>query len=79
MVNRTGGWPAIVGPSIYSDDWQVKTRDWVKEFSHSNTSLAEYFFQDILAALTETDKQHLISLSITEYLCDDLIEALIEI
>ena len=77
VVNRTDGWPAIVGPSIYSDDWHVKSRNWIKEFSNTNTTLAEYFYQDILSALSEQEQQDLISLSITEYLSDDLIKALI--
>lgn len=77
VLERTGGWPAIVSTSVSVDDWRVKSPNWDDEFSNANVNLAEYFYQEILASLSSEEKDDLISLTISEYLCNDLIEALI--
>lgn len=77
VLERTGGWPAIVSTSVSVDDWRVKSPNWDDEFSNANLNLAEYFYQEILASLSSEEKDDLISLTISEYLCNDLIETLI--
>ncbi|PKI16183.1 LuxR C-terminal-related transcriptional regulator [Colwellia sp. 12G3] len=75
VLNRTGGWPAIVSLAIKNVHLTESDHD--KLFAKANSNLSEFFYQEVICNISEEERFNLISLSVSHYLCEPLAEILI--
>lgn len=75
VIKRTGGWPAIVNLAIENIHLTEAEQD--KLFDKANSNLSEFFYQEVIGNLSEQDRLDLVSLSVSQYLCDSLVNILI--
>ncbi|WNC73822.1 LuxR C-terminal-related transcriptional regulator [Thalassotalea psychrophila] len=70
VFNITGGWPAIISMGKSLSYWGTN--------STNEENLAAYFLEEIIVGLSEQDKQLLFMISISDFLCEQLIETITE-
>jgi len=75
VIKRTGGWPAIVGLAIENIHLTESEQD--KLFARANSNLSEFFYQEVIGNLSKQDRLDLVSLSVSQYLCEPLVKILI--
>lgn len=73
--NKTGGWPAIVSLAI--ENSQLTESEQNNLFVKANSNLSEFFYQEVISDLSEQDRLNLVALSVSQYLCEPLVEILI--
>jgi len=75
VMDRTGGWPAIVSLAIENIHLTEAEQD--KFFAKANSNLSEFFYQEVISSLSEEQRGDLVSLSVSHYLCEPLVKILI--
>lgn len=70
IFNKTGGWPAVIGleGSLSNIEFDLTEKE----------NLAEYFYEEVIGNLSEQEQLHLISISVSDFLCEPLVEELTE-
>jgi len=75
VMDRTAGWPAIVSLAIENIHLSEAEQD--KLFAKANSNLSEFFYQEVISGLSQEQRLDLVSLSVSHYLCDPLVNVLI--
>jgi len=75
VMERTAGWPAIVSLAI--ETIHLSEAEQGKVFTKANSNLSEFFYQEVIIGLSQEQQLDLLSLSVSQYLCDPLVEVLI--
>ncbi|WOH38599.1 LuxR C-terminal-related transcriptional regulator [Thalassotalea fonticola] len=70
VFSITGGWPAIISMHKNLSHWTAN--------SSNEENLAAYFVEEIIVGLSEQEKQWLLMISISDFLCEQLIDTITE-
>ena len=76
VMDRTGGWPAIVSLAIKNVHLSESEQN--KLFAKANSNLSEFFYQEVISSISEEERLDLISLSVSQYICEPLSKKLID-